>query len=529
MRCGVLTSTVLALLVLTLVAGEQRTTQEHLDEANGLLQRGKYRDALESYDSAIARDPQNYLTYFKRATALLSVNRHASAIRDFTRVLELRPDFDQAYYQRARAYVKEGGYAGAESDLDKISGGSASLRAKAGELREKAAAARKADAQLARARDAREYAECVAAAGAVIRISPLYAAPLRTRAACRLAEGDVEGAAADLGRLVRLRPGDLDTQNQLGGLHYLALGERARGLEHVRACLRSDPDNAACKATYARLRALDRRLDKLDEDRAKGKWNACNRAVAPLSGAGGLLAEVDGMYAELVVAAGVPGTVASRLAAHVAGAACEGYSHTKKWARALELCRRVLDADPSDSDALGFQFDAQLESEQLDGAHDTMLMLEQAAASGGDAGRLRVQERRMQLERRRRAAARKDYYKILGVARDASAPEVKRAFRKMAQQWHPDRYRGDLSKDEVEAKMAEINQAYEVLMDEEKRAQYDQGHDPNDPNAGAGPGDFGGFGNPFVFQQGGKPVFFQQGGGGKQFSFQFGGPGGFPF
>ncbi|KAJ2765096.1 hypothetical protein IWQ56_004234, partial [Coemansia nantahalensis] len=106
-----------------------------------------------------------------------------------------------------------------------------------------------------------------------------------------------------------------------------------------------------------------------------------------------------------------------------------------------------------------------------------------------------------------------------------------RAYRKMAHQWHPDRYRGDLPKEQVESRMAEINQAYELLMDEEARTRYDQGHDPNDPAGGAA--DFGGFGNPFVFQQGeGRPVFFQQsgggggGGGGKQFSFQFGG---FPF
>ncbi|KAJ1788362.1 hypothetical protein LPJ62_002908, partial [Coemansia sp. RSA 2167] len=189
---------------------------------------------------------------------------------------------------------------------------------------------------------------------------------------------------------------------------------------------------------------------------------------------------------------------------------------------------RVLDADADNVDVLGYQFDAQLETEQLDQAQNTINQLEQVAGHDGSA---RVRERRMQLERKKRAASRKDYYKILGIERDATQSEVKRAFRKMAQQWHPDRYRGDLPKEEVENKMAEINLANEVLTDEEKRAQYDQGHDPNDPTSGTGgPGDFGGFNSPFGFQQGGgKPVFFQQGSG-KQFSFQFGGgSGGFPF
>ncbi|KAI9482195.1 hypothetical protein LPJ55_001152 [Coemansia sp. RSA 990] len=530
MRCGVLTSTVLAFLVLTLALAEQRTTQEYLDEANGLLQRGKYHDAIRNYDSAIEKDPQNYLTYFKRATTLLSINRHSSAIRDFTRVIELRPDFDQAYFQRARAYIKEGSYANAEDDLAKVKGGTSSLQTKAAELREKVELAQKLSKQLASEISAKKHEECVKTASSMVRISPLSVSAIKSRATCRIATGDLEGASADLGRLVRIHPGDLETQNMLADLHFLALNEPERGMEHVRACLKSDPDNKTCKATYTRLRGLDRKLAKLGEDKAKNKWNTCNRMVAPLSGKGGLLESVDSMYAEFIVTAEIPATVPSKLAGYLAGIACEGYSHTKKWDKALEFCKRVLDVDPDDVAALGRQFDAQLEQEQLDQAQDTMNRLEQAAASSGKMRE--VQERRMQLERKKRVASRKDYYKILGISRDATQAEVKKAFRKMAQKWHPDRYRGDLAKEEVESKMADINQAYEVLMDEEKRASYDQGHDPNDPTGGAGggPGDFGGFGSQFVFQQGGKPVFFQQGsgGGGKPFSFQFGG-GGFPF
>ncbi|KAJ2786072.1 hypothetical protein H4R18_000104 [Coemansia javaensis] len=534
MQVSVLTSTaVVAILALGVGAGEQRTTQQYLDEANGLLQRGKYHEALRSYDAAVERDPQNYLTYFKRATTLLTVNRHASAIRDFGRAIELKADFEQAYYQRARAYVKEGSYGAAEEDLGRVAGGSAKLAAQARELGETVAAARAADRRLAQAlgRDGRG-GECVEAASAVIRISPLHTAALRARGACRAATGDLEGAAADLGRAVRIQPGDVETQNTLAGLHFLGLGERERGLEHARACLRSDPDNRACKATHGRLRALDRRLAKLDEDRAKSKWNTCNRAVAPLSGSrgGGLLHDVDEAYAEFALGAGIPAEAPSRLATQLAAVGCEGYAHTKRWDSVLALCGRVLDAEPGNADALGRQLDAQLELGQLDQAQETLGRLEKAAAAGGDAQQhqqhqQRAREGRARLEQKKRAAARKDYYKILGVARDAAPADIKKAFRKLAHQWHPDRYRGDLPKEQVEAKMADINLAYEVLMDEEARARYDQGHDPNDPG---GSSDFGGFGSPFVFQQGeGRQFVFQQGGSsGRQFSFQFGG---FPF
>lgn len=67
----------------------------------------------------------------------------------------------------------------------------------------------------------------------------------------------------------------------------------------------------------------------------------------------------------------------------------------------------------------------------------------------------------------------KDYYEILGVKREASKEDIKKAYRKLARKWHPDVH-GDRSKDEAESKIKEINEAYEVLGDEEKRKLYDQ-------------------------------------------------------
>jgi molecular chaperone DnaJ len=73
----------------------------------------------------------------------------------------------------------------------------------------------------------------------------------------------------------------------------------------------------------------------------------------------------------------------------------------------------------------------------------------------------------------------KDYYEVLGVAKDASADQVKKAYRKLAQQYHPDKGGGP----EAEKKFKEINEAYQILSDPEKRKAYDQfGH--SDPSGG---------------------------------------------
>ncbi|MCP1336387.1 molecular chaperone DnaJ [Futiania mangrovi] len=83
----------------------------------------------------------------------------------------------------------------------------------------------------------------------------------------------------------------------------------------------------------------------------------------------------------------------------------------------------------------------------------------------------------------------RDYYKVLGVSRDASAEELKKAYRGRAKELHPDRNRDD---PEAERKFKELNEAYDVLKDAQKRAAYDQfGHAAFEGGMGAGPGGFG--------------------------------------
>jgi molecular chaperone DnaJ len=95
--------------------------------------------------------------------------------------------------------------------------------------------------------------------------------------------------------------------------------------------------------------------------------------------------------------------------------------------------------------------------------------------------------------------AKRDFYEILGVPKNASDEEIKKAYRKLAMKYHPDRNQGETSK-AAEVKFKEAKEAYEMLSDPQKRAAYDQhGHAGVDPNMRGGPGaeGFGGFAEAF--------------------------------
>lgn len=121
------------------------------------------------------------------------------------------------------------------------------------------------------------------------------------------------------------------------------------------------------------------------------------------------------------------------------------------------------------------------------------------------------QQQQYQQRQQQPRTPKNDYYKTLGVSKDASSRDIKTAYRNLVKKYHPDKYKGD----DAEEKITEVNKAYEVLGDEEARKRYDEmGDDPNDAEQPRG-----GQGAPFqgdIFQ--GNPFF-----GSNQFHFDFGG------
>ncbi|KAL1918823.1 uncharacterized protein VTP21DRAFT_2845 [Calcarisporiella thermophila] len=511
------------LLSLSVVRAQdsELTTQQLLDQAHAHLAAGRPQDALQAYDQAILKDPQNYLSYFKRAATYLSLGKHRAALDDFSKILSLKPDFEQALLQRAKLLAQEGSFDEAERDLRKFLG----MRAKDGEATQLLSNVQQAQTALKTASThfaGGRHSECVKVLDPAINTAPNHPRMRLLRGRCRLMMGE-EGAMGDLQRAASLDPSNADTLREITLLTFYTLNDRKQALTNVKSCLHYDPEHKVCKALYRQLKQLDRDIQQASQDLEAGRIiGATNKLVGSGQRTGAIRASEQAME-ELAKEFKSMTKEKSKLLAELYGMACR--ASRERETDELRLCGEALRFDPDNVDALLGHANALMRNSQYD---DALRDLNKAHTLTHGQDR-RVLEAMSRCQRMLRQSKRRDYYKVLGVPRDAGAREIKKAYRKLAQEWHPDKYRGDLPKEEVAKKMSEINEAYEVLSNEELKARYDSGDDPNDPEGqhgfhyqhGGNPfGPFGGEGFPF-FQAGGFP--FQQGGDGQwTFKMHFG-------
>ena len=506
--------------------------------ANANLAQGNAHDALTYFDIAVQRDPSNYLTLFKRGATYLSLGRNAQANRDFDQVLVLKPGFDGALTQRAKIRSRNADWEGARKDY--AAAGKTDSEDVA-QLDEAEGAAKLAVG----AEKAGDWESCVTQAGTAILVAGTSLDLRHRRARCRFEKGEIMEGIADLNHVLQINAASTDPQLQIAAMTFYSLGETDKGITAISKCLHNDPDNKACTTLRKSQKALDRTLKKLHQLLEKRQFASAVKLLVPQSEEDpGLLQEVKDdikIYRE----AGYIHPQANDTLYHtLVEKTCEAYTEMNNLAKAHPYCDEALTHNPTSLPALLSLAHRQLRDEDFDAAIQTLNLAKET--HGGTQQITPLLQKAQTLLKKSKI---KNYYAVLGVSRDASPQEIKRAFRKLTVQHHPDKARqSGVSVEEAQKKMSAINEAHEVLSDPELKARFDAGEDPMDPSAQAGAQGGPFQGSPFGFGGGGQPVFFQQRGGGGgggggpfgggglfgggSFKFQAGGggfPGGFPF
>ncbi|XP_042476398.1 dnaJ protein P58IPK homolog [Macadamia integrifolia] len=426
--------------------------------------------------------PGNAADLLNRVSENVKVKRYSEALNDLNTAIEADPTLSEAYWRRASVLRQLCRYEESEMSYKKFL-----------ELKSGTSAAEKELSQLLQARSAFETAINLFEAGdfgksldyvdkVVLVFSPACSKAKFLKVKLLLAVKDYSGAIAETGYMLKEDENNLEALLFRGRAYYY-LADHDVALRHFQKGLRLDPEHSELKKAYFSLKNLLKKTKSAEDNVDKGKLRL---AAEEFKGA----LAVD------------PNHAAHNVHLHLG--LCKVLVKLGRGKDALSSCSEALNIDEELIEALVQRGEAKLLTEDWEGAVEDLKIAAQKSPQD-----MNIREALMRAERSLKLSKRKDWYKILGVSKSASISEIKRAYKKLALQWHPDKNVDN--REEAEAKFREIAAAYEVLGDDEKRVRYDRGEDIEDMGMGGGGGG-GGF-NPF-------------GGGGQQFTFHF--DGGFP-
>lgn len=461
----------------------QAEIEQHLEMGRKLLAAGQLAEALSHYHSAVEGDSKNYLTYYKRAAVFLAMGKSKSALPDLSRAIQLKPDFLAARLQRGNILLKQGNTQEARQDFEAVLQRSQDHKEaleqllRANELEEL-----QEEAHLLHHQG--EYAASVSVLERVIEISPWDPESRELRAECYIRMGDPQKAIQDLTPTTRLRNDNRAAFLKLSLLHY-SLGEHHDSLNHIRECLKLDQDDKDCFSHYKQVKKLSKQLDSAEELIQQEQYQAAVEKYESV------------MKTEPKV----------QFYTHLAQERiCHCLLKMRRPVDAIDACSEAHQRDPRNTNILRDRAEAYILNQDYEKAVEDY---QEAREFNGDSSEIREGLERAQ--KLLKISRKRDYYKILGVSRSANKQEIIKAYRKLAQQWHPDNFQSETEKKEAEKKFIDIASAKEVLTDPEMRQKFDAGEDPLDPENQQGGGQ-GGHGWPFPFNP------FESGG---SFHFKF--------
>lgn len=464
----------------------QAEIDQHLSLGMNLLARGAYSDALSHFHVAVDADPNNYMSYYKRATVYLAMSRSRPALSDLDTVLKNKPDFLKARHQRGGVLLKMGRLDEAHIDLENV------VRKEPDneDAQRQYAMVNALKERIEEVRDYinwNNYEPAIELLNDLLEYIPWDPSLRELRSECYLGLGNVIHAISDIRTVTKLTSDNTAAYFKLANLHY-QIGEAEESLAEIRECLKLDPEHKDCYPLYKKIKKVAKFLIAAKDSRERQEWDEC------VSNAQKVLKNE-------------PTIEGIRFHAYDRLCHCQ-----KELGNAVESRKACSDAIKIDDEPRLYcdRAEAYLLEDMFDEA-----MKDFRTALEKDEGFARAKEGMAKAQKLQKQAGKRDYYKILGVKRSATKKEISKAYKKLALEWHPDKFQDEEEKKVAEKKFMDIASAKEVLSDPELRQKYDAGDDPLDPENGGGDHPFrqnGGFHFP-----GGNPF----GGGPFQFKFHF--------
>ncbi|KAF9350237.1 hypothetical protein BGX26_011551 [Mortierella sp. AD094] len=436
------------------------TAEQLKAHANEEYKRGDYAVAIDLYGQCIKLEPSNATYYGNRSAALMMIKKYTDAAKDCQTAVQLDPAFVKGYLRGAKCQMQLGNI----NESIRLYTKTLELEPKNAQAAKELAQVNHLQAQIDQIQQYMANKQFGLGANACDRLLGMVdLAPrkwLIWKGECLIGKKDFNGASSVAMDLLRK-----DSQNSdaiyLRAQVLYSQGENVKSVTHCQEALRCDPD-------CAKARVLMKKARNLEAQKTAG--NDAFKA--------GKLQEAYDLYTAALAIDPENESTNSKLYSNRATVLAK----LARYEEAVQDCDASLKLDPSFVKVLRKRAECQLKLEKYEDAVRDLKSALEFDKTNKDVRR-ELQTAELELKK----SLRKDYYKVLGVSKDAGESEIKKAYRKQALLYHPDKNDGDAV---AEAKFKDVGEAYSILSDPTKKHRYDSGMDIE----GGGMDDFGGMG-----------------------------------
>lgn len=422
----------------------------------------KFDEALKFYEKAAEKEPDNGVNFYKLFRVHNRMKKFANALTDVEKALELDPTNSEWRIQKAKLLKSLG-----QCDRSVVEYKTLTENNTVGdEVQTLLQEALECEQVILNAQQAllnEEYDIAAHYFTAALKYADGRATDLLLQKATAVLEtGDYYSVISDTGQILKAYPKHLEAY-RLRGMAYLWLNDHDIAIQHFREGLKLDPEHKGCKEGHKLVKKIDKKKKKGDVAFEAGNYE---EAIQHYTGA----IEIEPEHENFV-----------RLTQFLI---VQAYSKDKKHTEAIRIAQEILEDDDEALDALWALGDALIDAEKYQEALKIFRQAYEAAPDDGEDAR-KAKNKYQEAEVALKQSKEKNYYKILGISRTATKQDIKKAYRKLAMEWHPDKNLDN--KEEAELKFQDISEANEVLSDEELKGKYDRGEAVYD-NQGGGSG-----------------------------------------